>query len=121
MTSIIVVGAGPTGLLLAGDLAEAGLDVTVLEKRPAGLSNLSRAFGVHARTMEVLDMRGMADALLARSPYKMDRIAAFGNAELDLSGLPTRFPYLLVCPQTHVEEVLLARAGSESNCGTTPR
>jgi 2-polyprenyl-6-methoxyphenol hydroxylase-like FAD-dependent oxidoreductase len=110
MTSVIVVGAGPTGLLLAGDLAEAGLRVALLERRHAGLSNLSRAFGVHARTMEMLDMRGLADAVLAHSPYKMDKIAAFGNAELDLSGLPTRFPYLLLCPQTRIEEVLLSRA-----------
>lgn len=122
MTSIIVVGAGPTGLLLAGDLAEAGLEVTVLEKRPSGLSNLSRAFGIHARTMEVLDMRGLADELLSYASYKMDRIAAFGNAELDLSGLPTAFPYLLVCSQTHVERVLrdrLAKLGVEVRHDTT--
>lgn len=105
-TSVIVVGAGPTGLLLAGDLAESGLDVTVVEKRPAKLSNLSRAFGVHARTMEMLDMRGLAEDLLAHTTYKMDKIAAFGNAELDLSRLPTRHPYLLVCPQTSVERIL---------------
>ncbi|WP_205324726.1 FAD-dependent monooxygenase [Glycomyces sp. YM15] len=111
MTSTIVVGAGPTGLLLAGDLAEAGLDVTVLEKRSAGLSNLSRAFGVHARTMEVLDMRGLAEELLSRASYKMDKVAAFGNAELDLSGLPTAFPYLLICSQTYVEQVLRDRLG----------
>ncbi|GAB3174995.1 FAD-dependent monooxygenase [Myceligenerans halotolerans] len=108
-TSVIVVGAGPTGLLLAGDLAEAGLDVTIIEKRPAGLSNLSRAFGVHARTMEMLDMRGLAEELLAYASYKMDKIAAFGNAELDLSQLPTAYPYLLVCSQTNVERVLRDR------------
>ncbi|ROO63146.1 2-polyprenyl-6-methoxyphenol hydroxylase-like FAD-dependent oxidoreductase [Micromonospora sp. Llam0] len=109
MTSIIVVGAGPTGLLLAGDLAEAGLDVTILERRPRGLSNLSRAFGVHARTMEMLDMRDLAERLLSKDSYKMDRIAAFGNAALDLSGLPTAYPYLLLCSQTNVERVLLER------------
>ncbi|WP_100448521.1 FAD-dependent monooxygenase [Glycomyces xiaoerkulensis] len=109
MTSIIVVGAGPTGLLLAGDLAEAGLEVTVLDKRPAGRSNLSRAFGVHARTMEVFDMRGLAGELLSHTSYKMDKVAAFGNAELDLSRLPTAFPYVLICSQTHVERVLTER------------
>ncbi|GAB4000772.1 hypothetical protein GCM10029992_33900 [Glycomyces albus] len=109
MKSIIVVGAGPTGLLLAGDLAEAGLDVIVIEKRPAGLSNLSRAFGVHARTMEVLDMRGLAEQLLSYASYKMDKIAAFGNAELDLSNLPSAFSYLLVCSQTYIEQVLRDR------------
>ncbi|MCH7229474.1 FAD-dependent monooxygenase [Glycomyces sp. L485] len=121
MATTVVVGAGPTGLLLAGDLAEAGLDITVLEKRPAGLSNLSRAFGVHARTMEVFDMRGLADELLSQASYKMDRIAAFGNAELDLSVLPTGFPYLLVCSQTNIERVLLdrlAKLGVEIRYGT---
>lgn len=108
-TSVVVVGAGPTGLLLAGDLVEAGVDVTLLEKRPAGLSNLSRAFGIHARTMEILDMRGLAQELLTYASSTMDRIAAFGNAELDLSGLPTAYPYLLVCSQTFVERVLRDR------------
>ncbi|MBL0887234.1 FAD-dependent monooxygenase [Myceligenerans indicum] len=108
-TSVVVVGAGPTGLLLAGDLVEAGLDVTVIDKRPANLSNLSRAFGVHARTLEVLDMRGLAEDLLAHPSYKMDKVAAFGNAELDLSRLPTTFPYLLVCAQPYVERVLRDR------------
>ena len=53
-TTVAVVGAGPTGLLLAGDLARAGVDVTVLERRGTE-SNLTRAFGVHARTLEHLD------------------------------------------------------------------
>ena len=65
MTDVIVVGAGPTGLLLAGDLAEAGVDVTVLERRDGTISNLSRAFGVHARTLEELDARGLADQLVS--------------------------------------------------------
>ena len=59
-TDVAVVGAGPTGLLLAGDLATAGVRVIVLEKRPAGLSNLTRAFAVHARSLDVLDARGLA-------------------------------------------------------------
>ena len=55
-TTVAIVGAGPTGLLLAGDLAQAGVDVTVLERRGTE-SNLTRAFGVHARTLEHLDAR----------------------------------------------------------------
>jgi 2-polyprenyl-6-methoxyphenol hydroxylase-like FAD-dependent oxidoreductase len=62
-SDVIVVGAGPTGLLLAGDLAAAGHTVTVLERRSPEVSNLTRAFGVHARTLEVLDARGLADPL----------------------------------------------------------
>src|SRR5215208_6872922 len=60
---VAIVGAGPTGLLLAGDLAAAGVPCTVLERR-AGESNLTRAFGVHARTLELLDARGLAEELL---------------------------------------------------------
>ena len=63
-TTVAIVGAGPTGLLLAGDLAQAGVDVTVLERRGTE-SNLTRAFGVHARTLEHLDARGLADEVVA--------------------------------------------------------
>ena len=65
---VIVVGAGPTGRLLAGDRAEAGVEVIVLEKRGEQLSNLSRAFAVHARTLEVLDARRLTDKLPPRLP-----------------------------------------------------
>lgn len=53
---VAVAGAGPTGLLLAGDLARAGVSCAVLERRPGG-SSLTRAFAVHARTLEQLDAR----------------------------------------------------------------
>ena len=56
VSEAVVVGAGPTGLMLAGDLARAGVDCTVLERR-AEESNLTRAFAVHARTLEMLDAR----------------------------------------------------------------
>jgi 2-polyprenyl-6-methoxyphenol hydroxylase-like FAD-dependent oxidoreductase len=58
---VLVVGAGPTGLMLAGDLARAGIHCTVLERR-AEETSLTRAFAVHARTLEMLDARGLADA-----------------------------------------------------------
>src|SRR5436190_13218772 len=61
---VIVVGAGPTGLMLAGDLATAGVRTTIVERRAEG-SNLTRAFGVHARSLEHLDARGLADELVA--------------------------------------------------------
>ncbi|HEU5128500.1 MAG TPA: FAD-dependent monooxygenase [Glycomyces sp.] len=108
--AVIIVGAGPTGLLLAGDLAEAGVAVLLLEKRGAEGSNLSRAFAVHARTLETLDARGLADGLLARGGARMGSVDLFGRATLRLSELPSRFPYLLVTPQYHVEAVLRERA-----------
>jgi len=106
---VIVVGAGPTGLLLAGDLACAGVRVTVLEKRPAQLSNLTRAFAVHARSMEVLDSRGLADDLLTTG-RAVPRVRLFDRLEIDLDHLPTRFPFVLVTPQYEVERLLRRRA-----------
>ncbi|MFJ4749071.1 FAD-dependent monooxygenase [Streptomyces albogriseolus] len=106
---VIVVGAGPTGLLLAGDLAEAGVAVTLLEKRPRQVSNLSRAFGVHARTLEQLDARGLADDLLATGST-ITRLRLFRRLSLDLSTLPSRFPFLLITPQYEVERLLEQRA-----------
>ncbi|WP_225653516.1 FAD-dependent monooxygenase [Streptomyces pseudogriseolus] len=107
--AVIVVGAGPTGLLLAGDLAEAGVPVTLLEKRPHKISNLSRAFGVHARTLEQLDARGLADDLLATGST-ITRLRLFRRLSLDLTTLPSRFPFLLITPQYEVERLLERRA-----------
>jgi 2-polyprenyl-6-methoxyphenol hydroxylase-like FAD-dependent oxidoreductase len=107
--SVIVVGAGPTGLLLAGDLAAAGVPVTVLEKRPEGVSNLSRAFGVHARTLELLDARGLADDLVATGQV-IGELRLFGSIPFDITTLSSRFPFLLVTPQYEVERLLLKRA-----------
>jgi 2-polyprenyl-6-methoxyphenol hydroxylase-like FAD-dependent oxidoreductase len=107
-TTVAVVGAGPTGLLLAGDLARAGVEVTVLERRGAE-SNLTRAFGVHARTLEHLDARGLADEVVAGGA-QVRRLSLFDHLEIDLSVLPSRFPYLLITPQYAVERVLEERA-----------
>lgn len=108
-TDVIVVGAGPTGLLLAGDLAEAGVAVTLVERRAAGSSSLTRAFGVHARTLEALDARGLADELVATGT-RLTSLRLFRHLALDLSGLPSRFPFLLITPQYEVERLLERRA-----------
>ncbi|KOX21702.1 FAD-dependent oxidoreductase [Saccharothrix sp. NRRL B-16348] len=110
MSEVIVVGAGPTGLLLAGDLAEAGVTVTVLEKRDGEVSNLSRAFAVHARTLQVLDARGLVEELDRTGVGRVTDIRLFDRVHVDLGKLPSRFPYMLVTPQYNVERVLLARA-----------
>ena len=107
-TQVAVVGAGPTGLLLAGDLAESGVDVTLVERREAA-SNLTRAFAVHARTLEQLDARGLADDLIATGQV-VDGLRIFSGIDIDLSQLPTRFPFALVTPQSNTERLLETRA-----------
>ncbi|MFC9624359.1 FAD-dependent monooxygenase [Streptomyces sp. NPDC056930] len=104
---VLVVGAGPTGLLLAGDLAKSGVDVTLLERRDHE-SNLSRAFSLHARTLEQFDARGLADELL-RLGTPTRALHPFGHLSLDFSGLRTRFPFILTIPQWQVERALLRR------------
>ncbi|MCD9142913.1 FAD-dependent monooxygenase [Streptomyces albireticuli] len=104
----LVVGAGPTGLLLAGDLAAAGVHVALVERR-AQESNLTRAFAVHARTLEVLDARGRAEELLDTGTFQ-DTVRFFGRARIDLSRLPTRFPGVLLTPQYEIERILEKRA-----------
>ncbi|MCF1600295.1 FAD-dependent monooxygenase [Streptomyces muensis] len=106
---VLVVGSGPTGLLLAGDLAAAGVPVTLVERRPHEISNLSRAFGVHARTLEQLDARGLADQLLATGST-ITELRLFRRLSLDLGTLPSRFPFLLITPQYEVERLLERRA-----------
>jgi 2-polyprenyl-6-methoxyphenol hydroxylase-like FAD-dependent oxidoreductase len=116
---VIVVGAGPAGLLLAGDLAGAGVSCALLERRP-DRSGLTRAFTVHARTLEELDARGVADELVA-SGTPVAEFRLFASAALDLSQLPSRFPYLLVTPQYETERVLEERAkrmGAEVRYGS---
>ncbi|MEU4132058.1 FAD-dependent monooxygenase [Streptomyces wuyuanensis] len=122
-TDVTVVGAGPTGLLLAGDLAAAGVRVTVIERRPPTRSNLTRAFGVHARTLELLDARGLADELVAKGT-PITGLRLFRRLSLDLSRLASRFPYLLIAPQYEVERLLERRArgaGADFRYGTRLR
>ncbi|MER5404485.1 FAD-dependent monooxygenase [Streptomyces sp. NPDC002769] len=107
--TVIIVGSGPTGLLLAADLATAGVPVTLVEKRPHKISNLSRAFVLHARTLEQLDARGLADELEAQG-RALDRIRLFGRLSVELDTLPSRFNHLLVIPQYEVEKALERRA-----------
>ncbi|WP_354380539.1 FAD-dependent oxidoreductase [Streptomyces sp. PvR034] len=109
VVDVAVIGAGPTGLLIAGDLAAAGLTVTLIERRPQTAANLTRAFAVHARTLELLDARGLADDLVATGrPIRQLRL--FGGLTLSLDTLPTRFPFVLITPQFETEHLLERRA-----------
>ncbi|MFF4455830.1 FAD-dependent monooxygenase [Streptomyces goshikiensis] len=106
---VVVVGAGPTGLLLAGDLAAAGLHVILLERRARTAANLTRAFAVHARTLELLDARGLADELVSTG-RRIDRVRPFGGIALSLQRLRSRYPFVLITPQYETEKLLERRA-----------
>jgi 2-polyprenyl-6-methoxyphenol hydroxylase-like FAD-dependent oxidoreductase len=101
---VIVVGAGATGLMLAGELALAGIDVAILERRPSQALVGSRAGGLHSRTIEVLDQRGIADRFI--SAGQTVQIAALAGIRLDISDFPTRHPYGLGLWQNHIERIL---------------
>ena len=104
MVDVLVAGGGPTGLMLAGELALAGVDVAIVERRPTQQLVGSRAGGFHARTIELLDQRGIADRFLAEG--QVARAAGTGNRMLDVSDFPTRHPYTLGLWQKHIERIL---------------
>ncbi|HVF05679.1 MAG TPA: FAD-dependent monooxygenase [Frankiaceae bacterium] len=104
MPEVVIAGAGPTGLMLAGELALAGVDVAVVERRPGREPAGSRAGGLHARTIEVLDQRGIADRFLAEGTPM--QVAGFSYIPLDISDFPTRHAYGLALPQSRFEEIL---------------
>jgi 2-polyprenyl-6-methoxyphenol hydroxylase-like FAD-dependent oxidoreductase len=116
MAEVLVAGAGPTGLLLAGQLAHAGVPVRIVDRQPARCAE-SRALAVHARTLEMLDRLGLADEFVARGR----RVRAFSMwdgrrrlARIDFGRLDSAFPFLLDIPQQETEAILagyLARAG----------
>ncbi|MDV3125672.1 FAD-dependent monooxygenase [Mycobacterium sp. 21AC1] len=105
---VVVVGAGPTGLMTACELALGGVKVRLLEERTT-TPNITRAFAVHARTLELLDGRGLADELLSRG-VQVHEVVPPGGATLDLRQLPTQFAMVLIVPQSGTEHVLEARA-----------
>ena len=102
--AVVIAGAGPTGMMLAAELALAKVDVAIVERRPDSLLVESRALGFHSRTIEVLDQRGIADRFLAEG--KTAQTAVIGTTVLDISDFPTRHPYGLGLPQNQIERIL---------------
>lgn len=102
--AVVIAGGGPTGLMLAGELALAGVDVVIVERRSSQELVGSRARGLHARTIEVLDQRGIADRFLAEGQAM--QIQSFARVRLDLSDFPTRHNYGLALLQQHFERIL---------------
>jgi 2-polyprenyl-6-methoxyphenol hydroxylase-like FAD-dependent oxidoreductase len=107
--AVVVVGGGPTGLMLAGELALAGIDIAVVERRTSQDLPGSRAGGLHSRTIEVLDQRGIADRFLSEG--QAVQVAAFASVRLDISDFPTRHNYGLGLWQNHIERILAGWVG----------
>ena len=101
---MVIAGGGPTGLMLAGELALAGVDVAIVERRASQDLTGSRAGGLHSRTIEVLDQRGIADRFLSQG--KVAQVAGFAWIPLDISDFPTRHNYGLALWQNDIERIL---------------
>ena len=104
--AVVIAGGGPTGMMLAAELALAKVDVAVVERRPDHVLVGSRAGGFHSRTIEVLDQRGVADRFLAEG--QVAQAAMFGTTVLDMSDFPTRHPYSLGIWQNQIERIMAA-------------
>jgi 2-polyprenyl-6-methoxyphenol hydroxylase-like FAD-dependent oxidoreductase len=104
--AVVIAGGGPTGLMLAGELALCRVDVAIVERRENQDLAGSRAGGLHARTIEVLDQRGIAERFLSQG--KAMQVAGFSMIPLDISDFPTRHNYGLALAQKHIERLLAA-------------
>lgn len=102
---VVIAGAGPTGLMLAGELKLAGVDVVIVERRVAHDLQASRAGGLHARSIEMLDQRGIAERFLKEG--QIAQVAGLGATRFDISAFPSRHPYGLALWQRHIERILL--------------
>jgi len=107
--SVVVAGSGPTGMMLAGELKLAGVDVAIVERRPNQELESSRARGLQSRTIEVLDQRGIADRFLAEG--QAVQVGSFARGRLDIGAFPTRPNYGPALAQNHFERILAAWVG----------
>jgi 3-(3-hydroxy-phenyl)propionate hydroxylase len=106
--AVVIAGGGPTGLMLAGELALAGVDVAIVERRASQNLAGSRAGGLHSRTIEVLDQRGIADRFLSQG--QLHPVVHF-HVPLNISDFPTRHNYVLGLWQNHIERILAEWVG----------
>jgi 2-polyprenyl-6-methoxyphenol hydroxylase-like FAD-dependent oxidoreductase len=102
--AVVVAGGGPTGLMLAAELALAGVDVAIVERRVSQNLIGTRAGGLHSRTIEILDQRGIAERFLSQG--QTAQVAGFSQIRLDISDFPTRHPYGLALWQNDIERIL---------------
>jgi 2-polyprenyl-6-methoxyphenol hydroxylase-like FAD-dependent oxidoreductase len=106
---VVIAGGGPTGLMLAGELALAGIDVAIAERRAGQDITGSRAGGLHARTLEIFDQRGIVERFLSEG--QKAQAVGFAGVTLDISDFPTRHPYSLGLWQNHIERILAGWVG----------
>ena len=102
--AVLIAGGGPTGMMLAGELTLTGTDVAIVERRPGPELAGSRAGGLHARSIEVLDQRGIADRFVSQGTTYP--VVHFASIQLDISDFPSRHPYTLGLWQKHIERIL---------------
>ena len=102
--AVVIAGGGPAGLMLAGELALAGIDVAIVERRSSQELESQRAGGLYSRTIEVLDQRGIADRFLSEGQEA--QVMGFASTRLDISDFPTRHNYVLALWQSHIERIL---------------
>ncbi len=102
--AVVIAGGGPTGLMLAAELALAAVDVAVVERRAGHELPGSRAGGLHARTIEILDQRGIAERFISQGTVA--QVTSFSTIPLDISDFPTRHNYGLALWQNRFEEIV---------------
>jgi len=102
--AVVIAGGGPTGMMLAAELALVGIDVAIVERRSSQQLEGSRSGGLHSRTIEVLDQRGIADRFLVEGQAM--QVQAYAGIPLDISDFPTRHNYGLALWQSHFERIL---------------
>ena len=102
--AVVIAGGGPTGMMLAAELTLAGTDVLIVERRASFKLESSRSRGLHSRTIEVLDQRGVADRFLAEG--KAMQVQVFAGVPVDISDFPTRHNYGMALLQSHFERII---------------
>src|SRR5579859_5862836 len=111
---VLVVGAGPTGLVLAAELLARGITTRIIDKGN-GIVLETRAIGVHARTLEVLDAMGLADEFVERG-QQVRNFRWYSNgrsiAQLNMTLNGSRFPFMLDIPQHETERLLRQRVAA---------